>query len=152
MLWNVIFHFVHDFIWPFCRWVCIRVFTHKNGIKMTWNSAVKNFPILTLEIILANHWFIQPEYLIDREVFENEILHVRRFSEFEKSDKLQYKSTFVAMVVKVLIQKRSYKWSRLIKTQHLWDFPQKIVWQVEWSKKPRTTEIWIGSLVGLAVL
>ena len=31
------------------------------------------------------------------------------------------------MVIKV--QKRSYTWSRLIKLQHLWDFPQKNVWQ-----------------------
>ena len=31
------------------------------------------------------------------------------------------------MVVKVLIQKRSYTWSRLIKTKYLQDLPQKIV-------------------------
>ena len=37
----------------------------------------------------------------------------------------------IPMVVKVLIQKRSYTWSRLIKIKYLWDFPQKIVWQIE---------------------
>jgi hypothetical protein len=43
-----------------------------------------------------------------------------------------------SMVVRVFIQKRSYTWSRLIKKQYLWDIPQKIVWQVEWLKKPWT--------------
>ena len=44
----------------------------------------------------------------------------------------------LTMVVRVFIQKWSCTWSRLIKMQYLWDLSQKIVWQVEWSKKPLT--------------
>ena len=47
---------------------------------------------------------------------------------FNANRVLQYIAT--AMVVKVSIQKRSYTWSRLIKTKYLWDLPQKIVWQL----------------------
>ena len=41
----------------------------------------------------------------------------------------------LAMVVKVFTQKRSYTWSRLIKTKYLWDLPQKIVWQLNNDRK-----------------
>ena len=57
-----------------------------------------------------------------------------------------------AMVVRVLIQKLSILGLTLSKYNICEISYQKIVWQVEWLKKARTTEILIVSLIGLAVL
>ena len=125
---------------PFLKESC---YCHKNRAK-------NNGPLLPVLSLSLNLKSILSE--------QGQIMYVIRFWK-ENYISINIRDTLVinqkllmSMVVKVLIQKRSYTWSRLIKTQHLWDFPQKIVWQVQWSKKPRITEIWIGSLVGLAAL
>ena len=58
------------------------------------------------------------------------------------------------MVVKVFIEKRSYTWSRLTKTEYLWDLPKKIVWQLNNDQKSlelhlnalnKSSELWHSS-------